>query len=44
LALFLQRKFAATPIDIHGLHEGVIGLAANLIVIAGATFLCSRSR
>ena len=44
LALFLQRKFAATPIDIHGLHEGVIGLAANLIVIAGATFLCSRDR
>ncbi len=39
LGLFLQRKFGTNPIDTHGLHEGVIGLAANLIVLGGVTWL-----
>ncbi len=33
LGLFLQRKFGANPIDTHGLHEGVIGLVANCLVV-----------
>ena len=33
LGLFLQRKFGTNPIDIHGLHEGVIGSVANCLVV-----------
>ena len=49
LGLFLQRKFSANPINTHGLHEGVIGLLANLLVLgiamrAGRTHLSQRSR
>ena len=37
LGLFLQRKWAdnvgASPIDTHGLHEGVIGLVANCLIV-----------
>jgi len=50
LGLFLQRKFGANPIDIHGLHEGVIGLMANLLVLTiamrmgGTTSPLSRTK
>lgn len=37
LGLFLQRKFSASPIDLHGMHEGLIGLAANLLVLGIAS-------
>ena len=50
LGLFLQRKFGANPINIHGLHEGVIGLMANLLVltiamrVGGANSTLSQSK
>ena len=50
LGLFLQRKYGTNPIDIHGLHEGVIGLMANLLVLTiamrmgGTTSPLSRTK
>ena len=43
LGLSFQQKFGANPISTLGFHAGVVGLAANLIVLAIATKLGGTS-